>query len=402
MVSGANGLAQIILAVISVFVARASTPTVFGTAMSAVALALTLTALLDFGVTAQAVRQYANGAWQPSEVQRRLGSKVATVLVASSVALLLSVIVGPSDIYMVVPAIAVGAVIGQVFKVPLQAAAKSQFTGFALIGDRVVLTLTTAILWASDVVAPSTALAIGFVTGPLAGALISYGLTPSEWRVRPTFSLAHPWRGSRNFGLFGLAVSAQSLDLPVLALLAGPHAAGQYAAVQRWIAPMNLVTNAVSGTAVPFVAAAQSHRQASEVLRGSYKLLAFAALACLAVAVSAPWLTTWVLGDMYAGSSSVLQLLALSTTLAIFTQPMAMFLMSRGRDAHVAAITVAGVAMQFMLLAVLAGPFAADAAPLALCLTQGALILGYGVALRGLLRTELRRSGEMESDTWTH
>lgn len=375
---------QAVLAAATIFMARVSAPEDFGLAMTAVAISLGLTAFLDFGTTAYSVRQYAAGFWDSAHVGRVLSGKVAVVLSGALPGFLFLWWFDAGEIYWLVPLIAVVTVVAQACRVPLQAAARAHLVGAVLFLDRVVVAGATGALWLIGL-EPATALCAGFAVGPLAGAWLAVVLTPRNWRVTLDWHIENPWRGAANFGTFGMAIAAQGLDLPVLSVAAGSAEAGIYAAVQRWVTPMNLLTNSVANSAVPFLAAARTNRDARRFMRRTAPLIGVGVLGSVAVVIFADEMTAAALGSEYADSARVLQLLAVATILVGIGQPLATVLMSRGRDRVVARITCSVVVGQFALLLILAPRFGAAAASLALVAAQATLVLSYALAIRTLV-----------------
>lgn len=386
LLSATTAFAQGLAALSMLLAARASSPASFGEAAAVISVGLTATGLLDFGVTGFSVRQYANGTASGGETSARLVGKVVATLPVAAAGSTIAWLVAPGTLYWLAGPIAATAVIGQILRVPLQSAALSHRAGLALVVDRTAILAVLGLLMAASTPAP-TALVVASCVGALFGAAAAWMLTPGSWRLEYPSTWINPWRGTSGFGVFGLAVSASALDLPLLAHSAGAAAAGLYGAVQRWVSPMGLLGNAYSSSAAPFVARADSARDAWRAQAKSVWILFTAAGVTLLVAVFAGALTNLLLGPAYAGAGELLRILALATMVAIFNQPLAAFLMNRGRDGHVAVVTGLVVALQLLAIVVLAPSYGASVAPAAFLGVQIALGLAYATILFRSRRT---------------
>jgi hypothetical protein len=120
----------------------------------------------------------------------------------------------------------------------------------------------------------------------------------------------NPWSGARNFGLAGVANSAQTLDLPLLTLVGGPVASGLYGAVSRWTQPMSLLATAFASASAPFAANAGTMRGALASLRRGLWMPVAAIVLALTVFALSPWIVDLLLGQTYEGSAAVLRIAA--------------------------------------------------------------------------------------------
>ncbi len=362
--------------------------------MSAIALGTVLAGVLDFGSNAYWVREYASGRMGRRSLGARLITKIAFSIAVAGAGAAALAMVAPPGWWRAGP-VAVSLLVNQSMQAVLRANMLSHRVAVSMICDRatVALLVGLASLSGAD---PAAMLWLALTAGSLVSAAMSWRLIPRQ--TRPVLGFRgprNPWRGCGPYGLYGVAIAAQNLDVPLTGQFGGAAAAGLYGAVNRLVQPMSLLTTAFSAAAMPFVAEAPSVRAAWLRIKSALWLPAAAIAACGAVAMLAPYLVVLLIGSQYQGSVGVLQILALGTIPAVLNQPIAVFLQARGHDRVVAAVVTFGVLIQLALTIVLSQRFGAVGSAWAYVVLQVGVL---GCLLLVAARRAGRRPGGRRSD----
>lgn len=251
-------------------------------------------------------------------------------------------------------------------------------------GNLVILLAATA--------SPSAAL---FSTCGLAAAT-SWSLT-AWWALTSTRSLVgrvtvpkrfNPWQGSSRFGLFGIAVTLQSLDIAIISGIAGSAAAGELAAVSKWEQPIALMAGAYSAHAFPALSSTMSHRSAIRSVRPLLALLALGTTLVFGAILIAPWLVSTFLGGRYSGSVFLLRLSLLGSLLVLVAQPFAALLQARDQEHDVAIATIVAKLLAVLAVLLLASHVGAVVSPLAAGLSNALLAVFFVLRARRLWLSE--------------
>jgi O-antigen/teichoic acid export membrane protein len=373
--AASTAVAQILTALIYLFAARVSGPTAFGQVVTAIAIATSAVGVLDFGTNSLWIRETAKGALTTHDLARRALAKILIALVVFSVGGAVLHAVAPNPWLWTAAPIGMFLLVSQTAQVPLRAHSRIGVVALSLIVDRLVgmVVLFAGMLLGAD---GAASLWLALVCGSIGGTLLLVSQMPGRRRLLVAPELTgHPWRGSGFYGLSSVAVTSQALDLAIMSAVAGPTAAGIYGAVNRWTQPMQLAVSAFASAAVPVVARAQSWSTAWPQVRKALWLPVAAVVACVVVIMGAPLFVDVLVGDAYAESATVLRILAVGTLFAIGNQPLAVFLQSLGRDKAVSFITLPVVAVQLLLVAVLASVYGAMGAALAFVAVQASMFL---------------------------
>ncbi len=338
--------------------ARSVDPATFGQVVAAIALGTVGAGFIDFGSNALWVREVASGRLSEAALGERSVGKVAVAFALSLLWAAITVVVIGSEFLWVAAPIALSLVINQVSQVPLRGAALGERVGLSVLTDRTVaiVTFTALCLLGFE---PVAVLWLCLALGSLSASVMGRLMTPQQFRPKVRWRRTNPWRESTFYGVSGLATSAQSLDLPILAAVGGGVPAGIYGSVSRWTQPMGLLAAAFSSASAPFVARSSDARAAWVVLRKGLWLPATAIVLAIAIFVLAPWLVDFLLGNGYAEASGVLQILAMVSIASILSQPLLVGMQSLGRDRFVAIVFGSTVVVQLSAVLVLAVPYGA-------------------------------------------
>ncbi|HEY1216765.1 MAG TPA: oligosaccharide flippase family protein [Bryobacteraceae bacterium] len=386
LLAGATGAAQVATAGMYILAARLVSPEEFGPIASVIATATAVVGFVDFGTNSLWVRDIARGALSATRLGRKVLAKLALSLSAATFWCVLVLTIWPAEQYWVIAPVAFAMLTNQTSQVPLRGIGRADLAALAVISDRMcgAIVMVTLILLG---VSPPTALWISIMLGSFVAALTAWRLAPS--RSLMVFSKrwwTNPWAGAGFYGVSNLANSAQSLDLAVMSAFGGPAVAGVYGAVNRWTQPLGLLVGAFSSASVPFVARADSWKDAWNHVRSAIWLPLVAILLCVAAFFLSPILVTVLIGTSYSGSVPVLQLLALATIPGIINQPLAGFLQAVRLDRAVAVVMTSNVIIVLGLIAALSSAFGAVGAAMAALVTQTLVALAFAAIAISAMR----------------
>lgn len=365
-----TGTAQLVTAVLYIFTARTSAPSDFGLVVTSIALGTAAVGLLDFGTNSYWIREIAANRLGLPLLGKRLASKLLYSVAALAAWTAITAALVPSSGLWLAGPVAMSIIVNQSCQVPLRALGRGDLVAIAILLDKTMAGASFMLLLAAGTL-PLTALWLSLSIGGILSALLCWQLTPHHSRPRLALRLStNPWSASGHYGIAAVAMTAQSLDIPVLTLFGGTSATGTYAAVSRWTQPMSLFASAFSSASTPHIARAHTALEAWNSARKSIWLLGVAVALSLLTAVLAPIIVGAVLGPNYPGSVDVLRILAAATILSIANQPLYGFLQARGFDRQIASITLSSVFVQLTLVALLSGPMQATGAAISALCTQ--------------------------------
>lgn len=388
LLTGATGGSQALVALAYVLCARAASPESFGFVASAIGLGMAMIGIVDFGANSYWMRSLANGDMTLSDAARRAVWKTLTaVLLAFTLLIATFVAALPSEFVAAAP-VFLAMTVAQLAQVPLRAAARSELIAIALVASRMAMFLSLMLMLSLGLEA-TTALWVSLTLGSLAESVLYLLVTPRLQRFAVgDYRFVNPWQGSAHFGVYSIATSFQSLDVSLVTSFAGAPAGGTYAAVNRWTQPLGLAVTGFTSAAAPFIARATSFREGWLVVRRAWWMLGVALSACILAFALAPLVVPFLLGEAYADSVLVFQIMALGTIPALLTQPLAVFSQMRGADRSVGILTACGIAVRLGATAALAVAFGATGGALAYAIAQGLLVVALGAVFLSAIRNE--------------
>lgn len=379
--AGCTGSAQLIMAFLYIVTARSSAPSEFGLVVTAIALSPIAVGLLDFGTNNYWTREFAANRLNPALLGRRLASKLFYSAAALAVWTVVTFALFPTTKLWMAGPVALSIILTQSCQVPLRSLGRGDLVAIAVLLDKTVAGASFVVLTGFGT-SPISALWLSLSVGGVSSALLCWGLTPRVSRPRLRLNRStNPWAASSHYGVATVAMTAQSLDIPMLTLFAGTGATGTYAAVSRWTQPMGLLAGAFSAASAPHVARAHSAAEAWNSARKAIWLLGAAGGLSLITAIFAPVIVSTLIGPNYPGSVEVLRTLAAATILSIVNQPVYVFLQARGFDKQIALITLFSVLIQLALVALLSSSMNAYGAAVAYLCTQLVLLISMGLLL---------------------
>ncbi len=375
--AAALGVAQLAVALAYLIAVRSTPPEEFGRVAAVLAAAIVAAGLFDFGSNASAIRDLSREDISYEHFAARMQTKFVIAATAGAVTALALVVASAPPVWLTAIPVAFSLVAAQTATTPLRARTLGGVVAGVTVIDKCI---ALAIMAVAGAVGQASAdlLWVALTAGGLASSLLAAVAT--RRRGIPHLSvgsrrLANPWAGSSRFGVTSAFISIQSLDLVLLALVAGPAEAGIYGAVNRWIAPMGIIAFGYSQSHAPFLARAATPAEARRTMREGAWLLAIAAAAGLFMAAAARPLVDVLLGTSYAGSAAVLSLLAVGASFSVLNQPMLVFLQARGREGVASRAVAAAVVAQLLLLLPLADARGALGAATAMLVAQLTLLI---------------------------
>jgi O-antigen/teichoic acid export membrane protein len=363
-----SAVAQLLVAALYILTARSMQPENYGPVVAAIGMGLAAAGFLDLGSTAYWIRELAS----VRITHESLDSKVFTRLVITAgiaiVVILGSLVVAPK--FVAVGVLMLSTSIAQSAFVPIRAQMRSESVAWLMVLGRVVAVALFG-LQVHAGVGHGLALWTSLAIGDLAAAACAVAVTPAGDRLGIRICpLSNPWAGSKWYAVSVASTSAAQLDLPIIAALSGPAAAGIYGGVSRWTQPVLVATGAFAQATAPFIAAEAKIKQLrGELLRASWILIAAVGLS-LAIFMTAPWLVSSLLGDDFGDSAPVLRLLALAMLCNTVNQPLTVALQSRRFDRLAAGLVLASVATHLVVTLLLAPSMGAVSAGIGMLSAQ--------------------------------
>lgn len=228
---------------------------------------------------------------------------------------------------------------------PLRAAERMQRVALVAAIERIVLVLVVI------VAALAGTAAVGLVVGLTAGAgvasAVAFFVVPAELRriARPGLADVFGFlRNTSGFAVSSLAVQFQRLDVVAVNALAGPHAAGIYAAPARLINALGILPNAFSVSVFPSASRDTGRVWTGQFRRAVIALVGLMTCVTIPLFVFAPTAAAVALGSAYRSSGDVLRFILVGSLVSAVNQPLSVAFQARGRERYVAISFLVSVA----------------------------------------------------------
>lgn len=352
-----SGIAQLLVAVLFILTARGMRPDEYGPIVTVIGLGMAGAGFVDLGSNAYWIRELASGRITQPELSARASTRFLIALAITAIVVVASLFMAPA--FAAAGVLLLTASTAQAVLVPLRADRRAEAVSWLTVLGRAI-SVAIFLVQLRVGVEPGLALWTSLALGDIALVLCALAKTPTHHRLKlRTRRLRNPWTGARWYAISTLSTTAAQLDLPIVAALAGPNAAGIYGAVNRWTQPVVVATGAFAQAAAPFMASTTRFMALrGQLLRASW-ILAVAVGACAAIFVLAPWLVSSLLGENFKDAAPVLRLLAVAMLLNTVTQPLTVALQSRRLDRLAATLVVITAATQLIATSILAPQFGA-------------------------------------------
>jgi len=342
---------QVLTGLLYLLAARAMLPAGYGSAAAVASMSVLAVAVCDFGGATFALREHSAGRSSDQDLLEWQRSKAAIVLAASPVAGGIAALAGGSfDISTVAAAAAL--FVGGSAALLLGIALRARLHFGALVTATVLSRLPGVgvlglLVWRGEVGGNILVLLLALNSGleALLYWVFERRLTAVAAAQRP-LRWINPYRSSIGVGSSATVNSLGTLDITLVRGVAGASVAGEYAAVNRWMGPIGLASQAVTQAVFPRLSsAAAGNRQAG--LTNALMLISLSLPVVGCVALAAPWLVRTFLGTEYAGSAGALRLLCLAIVFAMACQPLSAALVAWKLEKHAAGCVLLGVVVQF-------------------------------------------------------
>lgn len=383
-------MAQVASAVTFVILARALGIEQFGILATLYGIALFLSIVVEFGAGSYATRELSVGrnAWNfPG--QFRVRQLITALVIGVSGILIIFLPTGKE--YVLTISLGFLTAHARFLGSPIRAALHMGRLAAVSAMEKIAVLAMVLVLAATGHLSTTLFFLVAAVAGLLSCVLLRASWSPrfvAAVRNKRAKKYVNPFSGLLHLGLSSLAIGVQSLDSAAVAIIAGPFAAGVYAAVGRWTQPLGLVTQAVTQSAYAEMAGMRRHKDALNSLRVNLWLLSVTSIPLVVVFILADSLTLLLLGPEYADSSAVLRVLIGAVLFGVINSPLAALLQARGDEAFASKLFLVAMPVQLCLMCFLASLGGAFLGSLAVLFLQALLALMLMLRVRWLLRTE--------------
>ena len=339
-------------------------PAEFGSAAASASVTLLCVAAADFGGATYALRESAAARMTLDQFARWLWSKTLVILGLAPVAALTGAIAGGEISVARIASCGVffvGSSLALIRCVPLRSALHFACLSGAMVISRLPSVAFILGMSHTGTVSPDAFVAL-LAGGSLLEAALYRRIATRRFSVSPRISgLVNPYRNSAGVGLAAAGSSIGSLDISLVKLTAGAGVAGEYAAVNRWMGPVGLISQAVTQAIFPLMSSATRESRGSSLKSGLVTvMLSFPIVA--GVILAAPWLVSTLLGSAYQGAGLTLQILCVAIIVAMLCQPLNAALIAWNLERQAAASVIGSQIIQLVLQAVGASLFGAPGA----------------------------------------
>lgn len=375
-----------------VWAARSSSLQEFGTISVGIALGGTLVGLLDFGSNTLWVRNLARNELNVVKVRILFFWKLIFSLIAICIFVFAVILAGFTQIAITSGAIAFSFLFNINTLVSLRARGRNDLVSIAVFADRfiAVVTMFGFVYWLNF--QSSQALWISLVIGALSSSCISWVVTsPTNWMYPKYGRLLNPWKNSFSFGVSSSSISLQTLDLPISAAVLGTSISGLYAAVNRWVQPLNLFVGSFTQAIAPFVSNAQTFSTAWVRIKKSFWMVYVTLGAAIFLFIFSDQLVALLLGQRYEAAGLLLKILIIGTIPSLISQILLVSLQSLGLEKFVAMVLVPSTMLQLLLVWSFSTYVGIVGVAIAFCIGQSFTLIGLSIVLLFARRGKLLR-----------
>lgn len=386
LLAAARAAGQLIMVAVQAMLARAVGVERFGAFAGALALAVVLSGLIDFGAGSYWVREYSAGRLPAEEFRKRSSGKMLIGVFGSSILVLVGAWGIWRDLLFQAAGLLMATVVYQTSQVSLVAARRNSLLSLLVLLERLILGGTFLILVVYSPLMPEFSLSAAYLLSGVSLAVAAGLLVPDLRPDTRNMAWRRTWKGARYYGISTVLVSLQSTDVLIGGAAGGPAIAGAYGAVSRWIMPISLATQSFTSLLNPVISSAKNRDEAWRLMRKSLWLPGLSFLAAALMAVLADPLVLLVLGSGFSESSTVLRLMAFAAAMSSISQVAATVLQARRRERIVAGGLTTAVVAQLLLVAPLVHRLGAIGLAVAFVVAQALLLGVLVVATLGLLK----------------
>jgi O-antigen/teichoic acid export membrane protein len=349
---------QLLTGLVYLFAARGVSPAEYGTAATAASVALLGVAIVDFGGSTFALRERSSGRMTQASWRHWSKSKSLIILASAPIVGYVACLCAGAlrlSTCLTVGLLFLGASLAMIQGVPLRVGLR--------FGVMVFITVISRLPSAGLIIFFSVRHQLGsnslvlllamssLVEAALYTAVELRGVGIGNQAGRGTFRWVNPYRGGVGVGLSSAANSLGSLDISLVRVVSGAAVAGEYAAVNRWMGPIGLTSQAVTQAVFPRMSAVDASGRRGGLISALWTVsLSLPIIGT--IALCAPWIVPAFLGEAYRGSVVTLQLLCLAIVFAVACQPLSAALVAWQLELHAAACVLGGLVVQLSSQAV--------------------------------------------------
>lgn len=385
LVLASAGVTQLLVALIYILCARSGQPERYGPIAAGIGVASLSAVVVDFGGATYMVRELS--AQRDRAYSSWLLSKLLIIMVATPMVGVVAAVIAvraawtPSLVVWLAVLFA-GVSLSMLFAVPLRVEMAFGTIGLVQVVSRLPFAVAAlALQSAHRLQAPDL---VVLLAGTYMFEALMYVVRQSvrgQTRVIRRAPLKNPFVGSTGVGVNSSINALSGLDTAVISATGGASAAGQYAGVSKWTAPIGLVATAISQTMFPRMSRARPD-QRSKLLLVSLSYLGLALPVLVAVAWFAPAVVHALLGAQYSDSASALRILCVALVFALANQPLNSTLIAWGEERAASVILVISLVVQLSCQALFAAHFGALGAAWGAAAGQAVAFAGYAWAAR--------------------
>lgn len=385
VVLASAGVTQLLVALIYILCARSGQPERYGPIAAGIGVASLAATVVDFGGATYMVRELS--AQRDRAYSSWLLSKLLIIMVAAPIIGVMAGVVAvraESTLSLVVwlAVLFAGVSLSMLFAVPLRVEMAFGTIALVQVVSRLPFALAAlALQSAHRLQAPNLVVLLAGSYMFEAVMYVVYLRVRGQTRVIRRAPLMNPFVGSTGVGVNSSINALSGLDIAVISATGGASAAGQFAGVSKWTAPIGLVATAISQTMFPRMSRARPD-QRSKLLLVSLAYLGLALPVLVAVAWFAPAVVHALLGAQYSDSAGVLRILCVALVFALANQPLNSTLIAWGEERAASVILAISMVVQLSCQALFAAHFGALGAAWGAAAGQGVAFAGYAWAAR--------------------
>ena len=356
--------------------ARALGPAAFGPLSGAIGVAIVIASFGDFGINGWTIRALAQSPSSTELFRQTLSAKLMlATLLALAWAAISFITLDSSSLRLPVALLAgylLSLIVAGTLTVPFRASEHMTVVGVVGAVEKAVALGVWLALQPFGGPRPQI-LAIALVAGGAASVLCAAVFIPRHLLLIAAPSLRQVlnlWRSSYSFGMVGVSAQIQRADTAIVSGIAGPLAAGVYAAPARLASFLSVIPASFSVAIFPRMARTSRDNTSRRPELLSTVAMVVTMVFLLAVfAVAAPLAVSLALGNAYLASVEVFRIYLLVVLVNAANQPLLAFLQAEGQERYTGRTMVAAAIVG--LLAIAAGAYLGGAAGAAV----GALVL---------------------------
>jgi O-antigen/teichoic acid export membrane protein len=345
--------------------------------------------VVDFGTASRLVREGAAARVHEAEAAAYFTSRTTTGVAAALTTALAGLLVegrAGAALLWLAPWVALR-VASQARRALLQM--RSLFTAMAQVQllDRVVSALVGGAILLADG-RPEVAIGVAYAAGSLVALAAGHLIDRMPLFAPDAMTgVQDSYRGGLSFGVTLVITDLLSLDLIVLAAVAGAHEAGLFALASRVAIPVTTMASSLAAVGLARLAAQPDDDTAWKLLVAGTRLAAALTTAGLVVGIALAGPLLHVLGgSSYEGGTTALRLVLAACILSVLSQLMLSFLQSRGHESFAAKVLVPSIALSLVGVAVGGAAAGASGASIGFMLCNLVIVAAFAAKVRMLLR----------------